>query len=86
MASGGLFPLTIIINERGKNMFDLQVMQEVATISTRRNGKALKLTRVVVNDCPEQWDLAFWQDGNRKGGVIMTDHEFDGLIEVLKDM
>ena len=72
-------------------MFDLKVTQRVAMISENtRNGKSLQLNRVSVNGRPEDWDLAKWQYDDetgmpvRKGGVIMSDAEFENLKKILE--
>ena len=67
-------------------MFDLKVVNNVAVINERNNGKSLKLNRVVVNDGYEQWDLAYWREGKRLGGVLMMDAELEDLKKILCDL
>ncbi len=62
-------------------MFDLQVRRKIAIISERNSGKTIQLNRVVINDGREQWDIGYYRNGERLGGMVMSDQEF----EVLKD-
>ena len=49
--------------------------------SFRNSGKTIQLNRVVINDGREQWDIGYYRNGERLGGMVMSDQEF----EVLKD-
>lgn len=72
-------------------MFDLKVIQPLATVSENpHNGKSLQFNLVSVNGGPDQYDISRWQkDSNgkavRKGGLILSGPELDKLINTLKE-
>ena len=66
-------------------MFDVKVMQRIATISeNKRNGKSLQLNVVSVNGGPDQIDIARWvpdENGKlqRRSGIILSSTEYECL-------
>ena len=68
-------------------MFDLKIIRRISDIHERNSGKCLQLNRVVINDNKlEQWDLAFWRNGERLGGVLMFDGELEKLKQVINEL
>ena len=72
-------------------MFDLKIVQHLATVSENpHNGKSLQFNLVSVNGGPDQYDISRWQkDSNgkevRKGGLILSGPELDKLITALQE-
>ena len=66
---------------------DIEILQKVATICERRNGKTIELNRVNIRDGGgQQWDLAYYRNSERLGGIFLYDKEFQKLKQVLQDL
>lgn len=65
-------------------MFNFEVTERIAILSSTNAGYTLELNRVSYNGYPAKLDLRKWKDGNPLKGVTLSDDETRSLLEALQ--
>lgn len=65
-------------------MFDFEVTERIAILSSTGAGYTLELNKVAYNGYPAKLDLRKWKDGKPLKGVMLSDDEARSLLEALQ--
>lgn len=63
----------------------MEVIKDYGTIS-EKNGYELKLQKISWNGKDAKYDIRPWKDGKCGKGITLTDDEFKGLFDKIKDL
>ena len=64
-------------------MFDFEVTERIAILSSTGAGYSLELNKVAYNGNPSKLDLRKWKDGKPLKGVTLSDDEARSLLDAL---
>ena len=65
-------------------MFDFEVTERIAILSSTGAGYTLELNKVAYNGYPAKLDLRKWKDGKPLKGVTLSDDEALTLLAALQ--